>query len=526
MIGSGAIGAAKQGVSVAISYDGNTVIVGGNADNSNAGAAWIFTRTAGVWTQEGSKLVGSGATGAAQQGISVALSADGNAAIVGGNADSGNAGAAWVWTRNASVWTQQGAKLVGSGAVGSARQGTSVSLAGDGATALIGGSADASSAGAAWAWTSTGGVWTQQGAKLVGSDSVGNASQGQSVKLSGDGSTAILGGFLDNSSAGAAWVFSRSGGVWTQRRAKLVGSGGVGTGFQGITVSLSSDGNTAAVGGNRDNGNTGAVWTRTRSGTTWTQLQAKLVGSGAVGNAVQGLTALSADGGTLIEGGSQDDGVVGAAWVFFRDLSGVSAATEDAAPNGGDGNADGVQDSTQPNVVSLPPFAGGGYATLVSPAGTTLVDVSASGNPSPADSIPGVEFPFGFFAFTISGVVPGQSSSVTLLLPVNAGITSYYKYGATPDNTAPHWYAFDYDGRTGAEIFHEPSRTRIVLHFVDGERGDDDVTANGSIVDIGGPATIVAVAAITPIPSLSELALAGLAAGMMIIGYLTLAHRT
>jgi hypothetical protein len=58
--------------------------VGGVTDNAGIGAVWVFTRSAGVWTQQGSKLVGTGVVGNAEQGQSVALSADGNTAIVGG----------------------------------------------------------------------------------------------------------------------------------------------------------------------------------------------------------------------------------------------------------------------------------------------------------------------------------------------------------------------------------------------------------------------------------------------------------
>src|ERR1700756_1245095 len=75
LVGSGAVGNAQQGQSVALSADGNTAIIGGNSDNSNAGAAWVFTRDGGVWSQQGNKLVGTGAVGTAQQGWSVALSA-------------------------------------------------------------------------------------------------------------------------------------------------------------------------------------------------------------------------------------------------------------------------------------------------------------------------------------------------------------------------------------------------------------------------------------------------------------------
>jgi hypothetical protein len=145
--------------------------------------------------------------GNTNQGISVSLSADGNTAIVGGYLDNFQAGAAWVWTRSAGVWTQQGSKLVASGAVGNAQQGVSVSISADGNKAIIGGLHDDSNVGAAWVWTRSGGIWTQQ-SKLVGSGALGNTLQGQSVALSADGTTAIVGGTGDNSGNGAAWVFS------------------------------------------------------------------------------------------------------------------------------------------------------------------------------------------------------------------------------------------------------------------------------------------------------------------------------
>jgi hypothetical protein len=265
LVGTGAVGIAQHGYSVSISADGNTAIVGGYLDNSGAGAAWVYTRSGGVWTQQGSKLVGAGGVGLTYQGVSVSLSSDGNTAIVGGYADNAGAGAAWVYTRSGGVWTQQD-KLVGTGAVGSAYQGVSVSLSADGNTAIVGGYFDNSSAGAAWVFTRSGGVWTQEGSKLVGTGAVGNASQGYSVSLSADGNTAIVGGYLDNTQAGATWVFTRSGGVWTQQGSKLVGTGAVGSALQGYSVSLSADGNTAIVGEYNDNSGAGAAWVYFRFG--------------------------------------------------------------------------------------------------------------------------------------------------------------------------------------------------------------------------------------------------------------------
>ena len=321
LVGSGAVGSSNQGLSAAISGDGNTIIVGGPADNNNTGAAWVWTRSGGVWTQQGNKLVGSGAVGSAQQGYAVSLSVDGNTAIIGGPFDGGpGGGGAWVWTRSGGVWSQQGNKLAGSGAVGnSSRQGTSVALSADGNTAIIGGYGDNAAHGAAWVWTRSGGVWTQQGPKLVGLGAVsgvGNSWQGWSVALSATGDTAIIGGLTDNNNTGAVWVWTRNAGIWNQQSGKLTASGNVGAALVGNSVSLSADGDTAFVGGS---GGDGATWVWTRSGGIWSQQGDRLIGSGAVGAAQQGSSvSLSADGKTAIVGGLLDKGFAGAAWIFIR----------------------------------------------------------------------------------------------------------------------------------------------------------------------------------------------------------------
>jgi hypothetical protein len=110
-----------RSISVALSADGNTAIAGGEDDNSGVGAAWVYTRSGGVWTQQGSKLVGTGAVGAAFEGFSVALSADGNTAIVGGNEDNSLAGAAWVFVQSAgTLQVSPTTNIVASGTKGEA----------------------------------------------------------------------------------------------------------------------------------------------------------------------------------------------------------------------------------------------------------------------------------------------------------------------------------------------------------------------------------------------------------------------
>ncbi|HEY6345660.1 MAG TPA: hypothetical protein VIY49_29525 [Bryobacteraceae bacterium] len=319
LVAGDAIGMAQQGVAVALSADGNTALIGGLRDNNDIGAAWVFTRSGGAWTEQ-AKLVGSGVIGSyAYQGIQVALSRDGNTAIVGGTGDAESTGAAWLFTRSGTVWTQQ-AKLVGTGYVGQSFQGFRVALSGDGNTAVVGGTGDDNNAGATWVFTRSQGVWTQQGSKLVGTGAVGEATQGWSVALSCDGDTAVSSGAYDNNSTGAAWVFTRSNGIWTQQGNKLVGSGAPpGTNWEGWAVALSPAGDEAVLQGTPSDGAAGALWTFTQSNGVWTQQGNPTVVNGA--DYVTGLSqgqsvALSAEGTLAVMGGPGDEGGVGATWVF------------------------------------------------------------------------------------------------------------------------------------------------------------------------------------------------------------------
>jgi hypothetical protein len=237
-------------MSVALSADGNTALIGGPGDACSlefrgcVGATWVFTRSGTTWSQQGPKLVGT-PLGADVQGSSVALSADGNTALVGGQQGYYGAGAAWVFVRSGGTWSQQGPALAGAGAVGSG----GVALSANGNTALVGGG---------WVFVRSGTTWSQQGPKLV--------SAGATAALSADGSTALIGGPFDHCSltfrgcVGATWVFTRSGTTWSQRGPKLVGTGATGFASQGSSVALSVDGSTALVGGRGDNNGVGAAW--------------------------------------------------------------------------------------------------------------------------------------------------------------------------------------------------------------------------------------------------------------------------
>ena len=169
------------------------------------------------------------------------------------------------------------------------------------------------------------------------------------------------------------------------------------------------------------------------------------------------------------------------------DMDGVDDGVENEAPNGGDANQDGTADSEQSHVASLHSSVTGEYVSLVSAPGTSLVAVRAVENPSPGDLPPGVVFPLGLFQFSVQGLAPGAATSVELLLPNGLEIDTYYKFGPTPSNGTDHWYDFVWDELTGVEI----SEGKLDLHFIDGSRGDDDLSANGTVMEPGGPAQVL-----------------------------------
>ncbi len=262
-------GDGRFGFSVALSSDGNTALIGGVSEDGGVGAAWVFTRSGSTWNEQ-AQLTGGGEIGIGEFGHSVALSSDGNTALIGGEDDNRGAGAALVFTRSGTRWTQQ-AKLTGGEEESAAGSfGWSVALSSDGDTAMIGALSDRSYAGAAWVFTRSGATWTQQAKLTGGAEESGKGSFGESVALSSDGSTALIGADGDSKGVGAAWVFTRSGSAWIEQ-ARLTGGGEVGEGTFGASVTLSSEGNTALIGGGSEEGGAGAAWVFTRTGGTWAE---------------------------------------------------------------------------------------------------------------------------------------------------------------------------------------------------------------------------------------------------------------
>ncbi|MBD3276440.1 MAG: hypothetical protein GF372_14080, partial [Candidatus Marinimicrobia bacterium] len=144
-----------------------------------------------------------------------------------------------------------------------------------------------------------------------------------------------------------------------------------------------------------------------------------------------------------------------------------------------DVNNDGVDDDAQPHVLTVNSLSGSETFLLESPDGTSLNNASGVATPDPGE-LYFSEFPSDFLTYSLSGVT--GSATVTLTLPEGSAPVSFWNHGPTPTNSNDHWYEFLYDGTTGAEI----SGNIVTLHFADGERGDGDLSANGTITTTGG----------------------------------------
>ncbi len=366
--------AAADGFSnVALSADGNTLAVGATGEDSaavgidgdqtsnaasSAGGVYVFARSGSTWTQQ-AYIKASNAGTNDLFGANLALSSDGstlavgayteasNATGIGGdqtNNAATNAGAVYVFTRASATWSQE-AYVKASNAGASDNFGYSLGLSGDGNTLAVGAYGEASAAtgingnqasntlsgsGAAYVFVRAGSTWTQE-AYIKASNAGMSDYFGRAIAISADGDTVGVGAYyegsaatgiggnqLDNTStgSGAAYIFRRTASVWAQEAYIKASNTGANDSF-GLSVALSGDGSTFAVGAfgessnasgvggdqtNNSAANSGAVYVFARSGATWSQ-QAYVKASNPGANDFFGwAVALSADGNTLAAG--------------------------------------------------------------------------------------------------------------------------------------------------------------------------------------------------------------------------------
>jgi hypothetical protein len=162
----------------------------------------------------------------------------------------------WVFTRSGVTWSEQAGPLTGSFVTGSSRQGTTVSIYED--TIAIGGPNNFFNRGNVWIFVRNGTTWTQEAGPIqgTGQESNKNIYQGISVSLHKD--KLVFGGYGYCSNVGAAWIFTRTNGVWNQTYSRIIGSGFTGVPKQGYSIHTTE--NYTIVGGYNNNFGEGALW--------------------------------------------------------------------------------------------------------------------------------------------------------------------------------------------------------------------------------------------------------------------------
>ena len=236
------------GYSVALSGNGQVALVGAPYTNSEVGAAYVYTYDSSTetWSPPVTLPVPSGAD---DFGTSVSLSSDGTVALVGAPFTNNNAGAAYVYT-SSSPGTWNSTPVTLSAPSGVDDFGSSVALSGNGEVALVGAPTTNSDAGAAYVYTSSTEAWssTSTSGPVTLSVPSGASQFAYSVVLSGNGEVALVGAPFTNSGAGAVYVYTydSSTQTWSGPSATLSAPSGVY--HFGSSVSLSSDGTVALVG--------------------------------------------------------------------------------------------------------------------------------------------------------------------------------------------------------------------------------------------------------------------------------------
>ena len=295
----------ESGWSVSLSADGSTVAIGarGNDGNgSSSGHVRIYAWNGSSWTQQGADIDGEAAGDSS--GMSVSLSSGGSTVAIGAGGNDNSSGHVRIYAWNGSSWNPWGQDIDGE-AEGD-ESGWSVSLSADGSTVAIGAAENAgngTNSGHVRIYAWDGSSWTQQGADIDG-EAAGDYS-GRSVSLSADGSTVAIGAWLNDgngSNSGQVRIYAWSGSSWTQQGADIDGEAA--DDQSGNSVSLSGDGSTVAIG---YGGWSNHVRIYTWNGSSWNQQGGGIDGEAA--NDVSGNSvSLSSDGNTLAIGARWNDG--------------------------------------------------------------------------------------------------------------------------------------------------------------------------------------------------------------------------
>ncbi len=314
------------GQSVAISSDGNTAIIGAYASDihGGSGSAYIYNWTGSAWNQTKKLTASDGATGD-HFGQSVAVSSDGSKIVIGAYTDDDNgdkSGSAYIYNWTGSTWNQT--KITPSDGAARDNFGWSVAVSSDGSTVIVGAQCDSNNGeiyGSAYIYNWTGSAWNQT-KKLTASDGTPSDIFGRSVAVSSDGSKIVIGAYADDENgddAGSAYVYNWTGSTWNQT--KITPSDGVTGDCFGQSVAISSDGSTIIIGAYTDDDNgdkSGSAYVYNWTGSAWNQTKKLTTSNGAARDYFGQSVAVSSDGNSAVIGACGKNSYQGSIYLFYQ----------------------------------------------------------------------------------------------------------------------------------------------------------------------------------------------------------------
>lgn len=320
-LASDGAGSDQFGEHVAVSTDGSTVVASASVDDGSRGSAYVYRWNGQSWVEM--KLTANDGLASDGFGQSVAVSADGNTVVIGApyvDTPAANGGAAYVFSWNGSAYVQV-QKVQPSSLFDNAYFGRSVSVSGDGSRIAVGAVYVNLSGGSPWGAVY---IFRRNGSTYELLGSALNALTPQNydffckVALSSDGSTLAVGAMGYDGYKGAVFVFQWDGSNYSN--CQRLGTVNQTNGEElGKCISISADGSTVVAGASAYNSNRGAVYVFRRNGSSYAQVNKLTASDGINGDGFGISVAVSGDGGRVAAGAYNDDetyGEQGSAYLY------------------------------------------------------------------------------------------------------------------------------------------------------------------------------------------------------------------
>lgn len=296
------------GSTLILSQNGNKLLVGAPGFQSDRGKAYIYSIDQNLREET---IISSDGSNADLFGTALAISTTGTQIAIGAFGNSNYTGAIYLFSSNAGIWNQT--KLTASDGNYGDYYGSYISMNNDGNTILVGANGKNTSTGGAYIYQWSGSSWNET--ILTASDAAINDAFGSAVSLSYDGNIAAISAFGKNNSAGAVYLYKYTFNTW--KPYKIIASDTFPYSAFGYSISLAND-YTLLVGAPSKNNSIGGAYVYQWNGISWNENKLN-PSNGSIGDAFGSTVTLSSDGTTAFIGSYAKNSNQGAIYRYRKD---------------------------------------------------------------------------------------------------------------------------------------------------------------------------------------------------------------